>query len=174
MPDRLPTVLSQAQFDNPIVLCEEVRVKVEELDTSEEIQDPLSCASNRLGSCSNDCEGVNHAVRVKECRVMLQRRKGLWGAGNLAKKHMFPNKKRFECKVGNCEERFRQRRGLEDHMRGKHGQRKLQCTFEGCGAEFVNEQVLKAHVSYVHLGKAKPFGCKISGCKERFVIKMSV
>ena len=83
MPDRLPTVLSQAQFDNPIVLCEEVRVKVEELDTSEEIQDPLSCASNRLGSCSNDCEGVNHAVRVKECRVMLQRRKWSWGPGRI-------------------------------------------------------------------------------------------
>ena len=113
-------------------------------------------------------------VRVKECRVMLQRRKGLWGAGNLAKKCILPNKGPFECKVGNCEERFRQRRGLENHMRGKHGQRKLQCTFEGCGAEFVNEHALKAHVSYVHLGKAKPFGCKISGCKERFVYKIGL
>ena len=167
-------MLSQAQFDDPIVLFEEVRVKVEELDTSEEIQDPLMCESNRLGSCTDDGEGVNHAMRVKECRVMLQRRKGLWGAGNLAKKHMFPNKKRFECKMGNCEERFRDRRGLEEHMRGKHGQRKLQCTFEGCGAEFVNEHALKAHVSYVHLGKAKPFGCKISGCKERFGRKRSL
>ena len=32
-------MLSQAQFDDPIVLCEEVRVKIEELDTSELIQE---------------------------------------------------------------------------------------------------------------------------------------
>jgi len=171
-------MLSCSHFDGSIVLCEEVRVKVERPETLDDAQDPLICQSkdrdvSEKGESTDDNEGVNHAVKIKECRVMLQRRildnsparpkdsarvvfdncgKRYLNKWTLMKhtKHAHlgvqHNKIKQKCKIDGCEKPFFHRLGV--HMRMMHGQPKLKCG--NCDVEFNSKQGLKRHIVSKH------------------------
>ena len=163
-------MLSCSHFDGSIVLCEEVRVKVERPDTLEEARDPLFCESKNVdvsvkgkGTGGNEApppylqpqiwewrgggEGVNHAVKIKDCRVMLQRKildKKSASKHVIVHRGIQPNK--TKCKVVGCEKPFFHRLGV--HMRMMHGQPKLKCG--NCDVEFYSRQGLKRHIVSKH------------------------
>ena len=188
-----------SDFDSSIVLCEEVRVKVEQPDEIlEETQDPLVvCESTNIGESTDDNEGVKQAVKIKECSVMLHRKildKKIpansaedWAAVVCDKcGKRFLNRWTFmkhtkrmhkgKCKVAGCERPFFYHLGV--HMRMMHGHPKLKC--EKCDAEFISNQGLKRHMARKHNigvytgGKQPKLKCKVVGCEKPFFRSLGV
>ena len=105
--------------------------------------------------------------------------------------------KPYACMEIGCKEKFSGAPGLADHGRIAHGQPKLKCKFEGCGAEFsgyyehrdhqrshskvecteCGKSVIKKnmvnHMRFVHQGE-RPYGCETTGCDKRYSSKIKV
>ena len=162
-------MLSGSNFDGSLVLCEEVRVKIEGLDTGvEETQDPLICELDvcEFGGRTGGNEGGKHAARIKDCRVMLKHKildkESPWRAGDHIKLDNW-GKGTFGFKMGD-DKRFGQQ---------GHGNRKIGVVCNECGNRFVNERTLIVHKKWMHQGEPRnqKCECKIVGCESPFFSK---
>ena len=168
----LKPMLGGSHFDGSIVLCEEVRVKMEGTgDTGAEEQEPLICESKQVYVSELGRRKGNRAVRVKECSVMLKRRildeESPWRAGDHIKLDNW-GKEPLGCKMSDGK-RFGQQ-GLGNHGMG------VVCN--ECGNRFVNERTLMMHKKRVHQGEPRnqqsQVKCKIVGCENPFYSRFGV
>jgi len=162
-------MLSGSNFDGSLVLCEEVRVKIEGLDTGvEETQDPLICELDvcEFGGRTGGNEGGKHAARIKDCRVMLKRKivdkESPWRAGD-------------HIRLGNWGKGTLGFKMGDDKRFGPQGpgNHKIGVVCNECGNRFVNDRTLIVHKKWMHQGEPRnqKCECKIVGCESPFFSK---
>ena len=166
-------ILSCSHFDGSIVLCEEVRVKIEAADTFEETQDPLIDFESKkmdvgeLGVSTDGKEGFDHAaVRIKECSVMLQRR--------ILEKVNFERSGGGEILQGKASNwSVDQRARSEENVKMNHDKGSV-CN--DCGRQFLDRRLLSVHVKRAHQREpsTRNLKCKIVGCENPFYSKLDV